>query len=70
MRHRLRTPEQAQRYKRRGATVETVNAHLKDQVGLRRFARRGLKAAASELDLAATVVNLLKLHHRTTPATA
>lgn len=70
MRHRLRTPEGEQIYKRRGATVETVNAHLKDQVGLRRFSRRGLKAAASELDLAAAVTNLLKLHRRTTPAVA
>ncbi|MPZ96816.1 MAG: DDE transposase, partial [Propionibacteriales bacterium] len=34
MRHRLRTPEGAHTYKRRGATVEPVNAHLKDQVGL------------------------------------
>jgi transposase len=70
MRHRLRTPEGIAAYKRRSATVEPVNAHLKDQVGLRRFSRRGLKAATSELDLAATVVNLLKLHRHTTPATA
>jgi len=70
MRHRLRTPEGAQAYKRRGATVEPINAHLKDQVGLRRFSRRGLKAVSSELDLAAAVVNLLKLHRRTTPAVA
>jgi transposase len=65
MRHRLRTVEAAQTYKRRGATVEPVNAHLKDRVGLRRFSRRGLAAATSELNLAAAVVNLLKLHRRT-----
>jgi transposase len=69
MRHRLRTPQGIAAYKRRSATVEPVNAHLKDQVGLRRFSRRGLKAVTSELDLAATVANLLKLHRHTTPAT-
>jgi hypothetical protein len=68
MRNRLRTPGGIAAYKRRSATVEPVNAHLKDQVGLRRFSRRGLKAATGELGLAATVVNLLKLH-RHTPAT-
>jgi transposase len=70
MNHRLRTPEGHQAYKRRAATVEPVNGHLKDQTGLRRFSRRGLTAAASELNLAAAVVNLLKLHNRTLkPAT-
>jgi transposase len=63
MGHRLRTPHGEQTYRRRGATVETVIAHLKDQVGLRQFSRRGLQAAASELNLAATAVNLLKLHN-------
>lgn len=62
MRHRLRTAEGHQSYKRRSATVETVIAHLKDQTGLRRFSRRGITAAAAELDLAATVVNLRRLH--------
>ncbi|MFC9693017.1 transposase, partial [Kribbella sp. NPDC056951] len=70
MRHRIRTPEGHTTYKRRSATVETVIAHLKDQTGLRRFSRRGLAAAASELNLAATVVNLLKLRNHTLhPAT-
>lgn len=62
MRHRLKHPEQAAIYKRRSATVETVIAHLKEQVGLRRFSRRGLSAATAELNLAATVVNLRRLH--------
>ena len=66
MRHRLKTPEGAAAYSRRGGIVEPVNAHLKDQVGLRRFSRRGYRAAASELNLAAAVVNLLKLHRHTT----
>ena len=70
MSHRLRTPEGHQAYKRRAATVEPVNGHLKDQTGLRRFSRRGITAALSELNLAAAVVNLLKLHTRTLqPAT-
>ena len=65
MRHRLRTPEGHTTYKRRSATVETVIGHLKDQTGLRRFSRRGLTAAASELNLAAAVLNLLKLRNHT-----
>jgi hypothetical protein len=64
MAHRLRTPQEP-RCRRRAATVEPVNGHLKDQVGLRRFARRGLNAGASEPHLAATVLNLLKMHART-----
>ncbi len=69
MRHRLRTVEGAATYKRRSATVETVIAHLKDQVGLRTFARRGLPANRSELHLAAAVTNLLKIHASTRLAT-
>jgi hypothetical protein len=69
MRHRLRTPEGIASYKRRGATIEPVNAHLKDQTGLRRFSRRGLAAVTAELHLAAAVVNLLKLHKISCPAT-
>ena len=68
MRHRLREPDNAERYKRRGATVEPVIAHLKDHTRLRRFARRGIQAATAELHLAAAVINLTRLHH-TTPAT-
>ncbi|HSV39303.1 MAG TPA: transposase [Nocardioidaceae bacterium] len=70
MRHRLRTEQGQQAYRRRSATVETMIAHLKDQVGLRRFSRRGLTAAASELDLAAAVINLRRLHSKTGLATA
>jgi transposase len=69
MNHRLRTPVGAARYRRRAATVEPVNAHLKDRRGLRRFARRGLPAANSELRFAATVTNLLRLNtHLASPA--
>ena len=68
MRHRLRDPGNAARYKRRSATVEPVFGHLKDQTKLRRFARRGLKAATAELNLAAAAINLTRLHN-TAPAT-
>jgi hypothetical protein len=62
MSHRLRTPEGIATYKRRGATVEPLNGHLKDRIGLRTFSMRGLKACQAELELAAATLNLLKLH--------
>lgn len=67
MAHRLRDPASITTYKRRSATVEPVIAHLKDRTGLRRFARRGIRAAASELNLAAAAINLTRLH--STPLT-
>ncbi|WP_300643817.1 transposase, partial [Nocardioides sp.] len=63
MRHRLTDPANIATYKRRSATVEPVIAHIKDQVGLRRFARRGLHAITAELHLAAAAVNLQRLHN-------
>ncbi|MBT2514334.1 transposase [Arthrobacter sp. ISL-30] len=60
MAHRLRTEEGHSLYKRRGATVEPTVGNLKKI--LDRFSRRGLKQAASELHLAATAHNLMKLH--------
>jgi hypothetical protein len=62
MRHRVATEEGRSLYRRRSCTVEPVNGHLKDRVGLRTFSRRGLPAALGELNLAAAVLNLLKLH--------
>ena len=67
MRHRMRTPKAKKRYRRRGVTVEPVNGHLKDGIGLRQFARRGLTAVNAEAHLAATSLNLLKLY-RAAPA--
>lgn len=64
MDHRLRTPEGAALYKRRGATVEPAIGNLKKL--LDRFSRRGLTAASSEIDLAATAFNLLKIHRAAT----
>jgi Transposase DDE domain len=66
MRHTLRDPEQAHRYKRRSATVEPVIGHLKDRIGLRRYARRGLAAVTAELHLAAAALNLTRMHHAAT----
>ena len=60
MAHRLRTPDCHALYKRRGATVEPTIANLKKI--LDRFSRRGLQQAASELHLAATAYNLMKIH--------
>lgn len=63
--HRLRTTEGRELYKRRGATVEPGIANLKKIID--RFSRRGLDNAASELHLAATAFNLMKVH-RAAPA--
>src|SRR5215217_1583932 len=60
MEHRLRTVEGVALYKRRGATVEPGIGNLKKIID--RFSRRGLDAAASELHLAATAFNLMKIH--------
>jgi transposase len=60
MDHRLRTPEGAALYKRRGATVEPGIGNLKKIID--RFSRRGLDAATSELHLAATAFNVLKIY--------
>lgn len=69
MRHRLRTPEGAELYKKRGATVEPVNGHLKDRIGLRRFSLRGLAACRGELHLAALVHNLRRMFTLTSATT-
>jgi transposase len=57
---RLSTEEGKALYKTRGATVEPVNGHLKDQRGLRRFSRRGTPAAKAELALAALATNIMR----------
>jgi transposase len=60
MRHQFADPDHQNRYRRRAATVEPVNAHLKDRRGLRRFAMRGLAKAHGELQLAAAATNLMR----------
>ena len=67
MAKRLVEPGNAELYKRRGATIEPVNGHIKDRRGLRRFSRRGLAAVRSELNLAAMATNLAKLHQHLNP---
>jgi transposase len=66
---RLSTPEGKDLYKKRGATVEPVNGHLKDQRGLRRFSRRGISAAKAELALAALATNVMRWFTVTTAHT-
>jgi transposase len=60
MDHRLRTPEGAKLYTRRGATVEPTIGNL--QKILDTLSGRGLAAALHETHLAAAVFNLLRLH--------
>jgi transposase len=67
MAKRLVEPGNAELYKRRGATIEPINGHLKDRRGLRRFSRRGVTAVLSELNLAAMATNLAKLHKHLNP---
>jgi transposase len=69
MRHRLRTPEGAALYKKRAATVEPVNGHIKDRIGLRRFSMRGLAACRGELHLAALTHNLRRMFTVTSATT-
>ncbi len=64
MDHRLRTAQGSALYKRRGATVEPGIGNLKKI--LDRFSRRGLDNARSELHLAASAFNLLKIHRAAT----
>jgi hypothetical protein len=63
--HRLQTRAGRDLYKRRGATVEPGIGNLKKIVD--RFSRRGLDSATSELHLAATAFNIMKIH-RAAPA--
>jgi hypothetical protein len=64
MEHRLRTPEGASLYAKRGHTIEPVFGDLKDNRGFRRFIRRGLAAVSAEWKLMAMTNNILKLHRR------
>jgi IS5 family transposase len=61
MRQKLRGPAGRRIYQRRKAIVEPVFGVLKEQRGMRRFARRGLMQVAVELSLAATAYNLTRL---------
>lgn len=61
MRRKLRDPAGQRIYQRRKALVEPVIGVLKQQRGMRRFARRGLPQVAVELALAATAYNLTRI---------
>jgi len=61
MRRKLRDPAGRRIYQRRKAIVEPVFGVLKQQRGMRRFARRGLRQVAVEWALAATAYNLTRL---------
>ena len=55
-------------YRRRAPVSEGGFAELKDTIGLRRFAMRGLPRASGELLLACTAANIGLLYRRTRPA--
>lgn len=61
MRQKLRDPVGRAIYQQRKAIVEPVIGVLKEQRGMRRFARRGLAQVAVELALAATAYNLTRM---------
>ena len=61
MRRKLRDPAGRAVYQRRKAIVEPVIGVLKQQRGMRQFARRGLPQVAVEWALAATAYNLTRL---------
>jgi len=61
MRQKLRDPAGRMIYQQRKAIVEPVFGVLKEQRGMRRFARRGLAQVAVELALAATAYNLTRM---------
>ncbi len=65
MRRKLRDPAGRRVYQRRKAIVEPVIGVLKEQRGMRRFARRGLAQVAVELALAATAYNLTRIWRAT-----
>ncbi|MBL7042224.1 MAG: transposase [Pirellulaceae bacterium] len=59
------TEEAKQLYKRRKKTVELSFADIKEHRGLRRFPRRGLTRATTQVGLAVLVHNLLVVHRVT-----
>jgi transposase len=61
MRRKLRDPAGRRIYQRRKGLVEPVIGVLKQQRGMRQFARRGLQHVAVELVLAATAYNLTRI---------
>ncbi len=63
MRHKLRTDQGRDIYRRRKAIVEPVFGQIKEVRGFRRFSLRGFDQVAAEWDLICLTHNLLKLFH-------
>jgi len=61
MRHKLRTPDGREVYRKRKAIVEPVFGQIKEARGFRRFSFRGLEKVRAEWDLICLTHNLLKL---------
>ena len=76
MANRLRDPEAMAIYRQRGHIAETPHGHIKHNMGLRTFARRGLSRVRAEWTLICAVYNLDRLQRtlhttgRALPATA
>lgn len=64
-REKMATDEAKQLYKKRKKTVELSFADIKEHRGLRRFPRRGLTRATTQVGLAVLVHNLLVVHRAT-----
>jgi transposase len=64
-RQRMSTDEAKRLYKKRRQTVELAFADVKEHRGLRRFPRRGLLRAKTQVGLAVLVNNLLVVHRAT-----
>ena len=58
LRQRMATPEGRAIYKRRKQTVEPRIGHIKHNLGVRRFLRRGIQKVKTEWSLVCTAVNL------------
>jgi transposase len=61
MAERLRTPEAMAIYRRRGHIAETPHGHIKHNMGIRTFARRGLRRVRAEWTLICAVYNIDRL---------
>lgn len=59
---KLAEPSNAELYGKRQHTIEPVFGNIKNNLGYRRFTRRGIDAVQSEWRLICTAHNLLKLH--------
>jgi transposase len=70
MARKLRTKRGREKYARRKAIIEPIFGQVKQVLGFRQFALRGLTAMRSEWRLMCAVHNLLKLWRRSQPAVA